>query len=136
MESKLGEAEIENYLWTTYSTRYSFLLLSLLYPDRDWLDKKYNEDHIFPQAEFTKAKLLKRGYSSEKIDEYLKYFNTLLNLELLEEGENKSKNATPFEKWIISRDDNFKKRHLIPEMDNYDFDHFVEFVEARKKTLS
>ena len=135
MESKLGEAEIENYLWTTYSTRYSFLLLSLLYPDRDWSDKKYNEDHIFPQNEFTKAKLAKRGYSSEKIDEYLKYFNTLLNLELLEDGENKSKNATPFDTWIKSRDENFKKRHLIPELESYDFDHFIEFINARKVLL-
>ena len=55
VESKLGDAETENYLMTTYATRYSFLLLSLLYSDRDWLDKKYNEDHIFPQTEFTCA---------------------------------------------------------------------------------
>lgn len=135
LESKLGDAEIENYLWTTYSTRYSFLLLSLLYPDRDWLDKKYNEDHIFPQSEFTRAKLAKRGYSAEKIEEYLKYYNTILNLELLEETENKSKNATPFEQWIISRDSNFKKRHCIPEIECYDFDCFIEFIEARKVLL-
>jgi uncharacterized protein with ParB-like and HNH nuclease domain len=132
LESKLGDAEIENYLLTTYSTRYSFLLLSLLYPDRDWLGKKYNEDHIFPQTEFTRSKLIKRGYSTEKIDEYIKYFNTILNLELLEESENKSKNATPFDKWVNTRDNNFKRRHFIPDMDTYDFDHFIEFIQARK----
>ena len=135
MESKLGDAEIENYLQTKYSTRYSFLLLSLLYPNRDWLDKKYNEDHIFPQSEFTKAKLTRRGYSSDKINAYLNNYNTLLNLELLEDGENKSKNATPFDQWITSRDDNFKERHFIPKLDNYDFDHFIEFIEARKVLL-
>lgn len=110
-------------------------MLTLIYPDRDWLDKKYAEDHIFPQSEFTCSKLSKRGYSEEKIQKYLDNYNTIVNLELLEENENKAKNAASFEEWIKSRDDNFKKRHLIPDIQNYDFDHFLEFIEARKKLL-
>lgn len=135
VSSTFNEDEINNFLKQKYGTKYSYLLLSLLYPDRDWLDKKFAEDHIFPQTEFTRAKLLKRGYSEEKVQEYLNNYNTILNLELLEENENKSKNATPFDEWIKSRDDNFKNRHLIPEMKKYDFDNFLEFIKARKELL-
>ena len=131
----LNEVEINNYLQYTYGTKYSYLLLSLLYPDRDWLDKRYAEDHIYPQTEFTRAKLSKRGYSEEKIQQYLDNYNTIINLELLEENENKSKNATPFDEWISTRDDNFKKRHLIPDISKYDFDNFLDFIEERKKLL-
>lgn len=133
--SSLNEEEINNFLSCKYGTKYSYLLLTLIYPDRDWLDKKYAEDHIFPQSEFTRSKLSKRGYSEEKIQKYLDNYNTIVNLELLEENENKAKNAASFEEWIKSRDDNFKKRHLIPDIQNYDFDHFLEFIEARKKLL-
>jgi hypothetical protein len=40
-----------------------------------------------------------------------------------------------FEKWIITRDENFKMRHHIPEMKSYDLDSFEDFVEARKNML-
>lgn len=131
----LNEEEINNFLQYTYGTKYTYLLLTLLYPNRDWLDKKYSEDHIFPKTEFTRHKLIKRGYSEDKIQKYLGNFNTILNLELLEENENKIKSATPFDEWILSRDENFKKRHLIPEIKNYNFDNFLEFIEERKKLL-
>ena len=35
-----------------YQGRYTNLVLSLLYPDRDWKDAVFHEDHIFPQSEF------------------------------------------------------------------------------------
>lgn len=127
--------EIEGFLKTTYRTKHSYLLLSLLYPNRDWIDNNYAEDHIYPKSEFTKSKLQKRGYSDEKIQLYLNSFNTIVNLELLEDVENKEKNAKDFNDWIKTRDENFKTRHLIPNMDDYSFDNFLEFVEKRKELL-
>lgn len=135
MEPKLGDTEIDNFLYTKYSTRYSFLLLSLLYPNRDWLDKKYNEDHIYPYSEFSRSKLSKRGYNEKKINSYLSHFNTIINLELLEEKENNEKRAHPFDEWIKSRDNNFKERHLIPEIASYDFDDFENFINKRKELI-
>ena len=135
LEFKLGPAEIENLLGYNYSTRYSFLILSLLYPDRDWIEKSFNEDHIYPKTEFTYAKLLKRGYPEVKIKEYMENYNTILNLQLLDASENKSKNAQPFDNWITSRDAGFKTRHHIPTIANYDFDHFGDFIKERKKLL-
>lgn len=136
IDSSFTDGEIENWLNTNYSTRYSFLILSLLYPNRVWKDTRFNEDHIYPKTEFERKKLLARGYSEDKIKEYQSKYNTILNLELLNDTENKSKNAEPFDSWIKSRDSDFKKRHHIPEMEDYGFDNFLEFIEKRRELLT
>jgi len=55
-------------------------------------------------------------------------FNTLANLQLLTDSENLSKNVTPFDEWITTRDAAFRKRHLIPDLFAYSFDSFEEFL--------
>jgi len=52
IEQKLDEAEIDRILEYGYQGRYTNLVLSLLYPDRDWKDAVFHEDHIFPKSEF------------------------------------------------------------------------------------
>ena len=129
------DIELDKLLSYNYGTRYSYLILSLIYPGRDWKDKTFNEDHIYPQASFRTKDLRKRGLTDEAIEQYQSVYNSIANLELLEDSENKSKNATPFDEWIKSREENFKDRHLIPEIDDYGYDHFLEFIEARKKLI-
>lgn len=129
------DMELDKLLSYNYGTRYSYLILSLIYPGSDWKDKTFNEDHIYPQASFRTKELRKRGLSDEVIEQYQSVYNSIANLELLEESENKSKNATPFDEWIKSRDANFKARHLIPELENYGYDHFMEFIEARRELI-
>lgn len=136
IEMTFNDMEIENLLQYNYGTRYSYLILSLLYPGRDWKDKKYNEDHIFPQNEFKVKNLRTRGYNDATIEKYTACFNSILNLELLDDSENKSKNATPFDIWLKSRDANFKARHHIPEMNDYSLDNFLEFIQKRKELLT
>jgi uncharacterized protein with ParB-like and HNH nuclease domain len=128
IEPAFSQTEFENILGNQYKTKYSYLVLSLLYPDRDWKDKSYHEDHIFPKTEFTDAKLKARGYNQERIAEYQKHFNTILNLQLLTDSENLEKNKTDFAVWIRSRDKNFKERHTIPELNSYAFDDFLDFI--------
>ena len=55
-----------------------------------------------------------------------------MNLQLLDETENKEKSATAFDVWISNRDVNFKTRHSIPEIDSYEFDNFLEFISHRR----
>lgn len=135
IESSFNDMELDSFLQTNYGTRYSYLILSLLYPGRDWKDKIFHEDHIFPQTEFQRKKLKARGYDDEKIEKYLACYNSIANLELLDESENKIKNAKPFEEWLSDRDDNFRTRHNIPLMENYDFVHFLDFIDKRKILL-
>jgi len=136
IEPQLNDAEIERILGHQYQGRYTYLVLSLLYPDRDWKNAVFHEDHIFPQSEFQVRKLRKRGYDEAKVQAYIKRFNTLCNLELLTDTENMSKSATPFDQWLTTRDADFRKRHMIPEMDSYTFDDFLEFTEARTQMIS
>ncbi len=136
IEPSFNSMEIESMLQANYGTRYSYLILSLLYPGRDWKDKIFHEDHIYPQTEFQRKKLKQRGYDDEKIEEYLSCYNSICNLELLDEIENKTKNAKPFDEWISDRDDNFKVRHNIPNLTDYSFDNFLEFIKQRKKLLT
>jgi len=136
IELSFSEEEINQLLMTNYATRYSNLILSLLSPDRDWKGLKFHEDHIFPKAEFTVPRLTKRGYDQETINGYMKYYNSILNLELITDSENLTKNSTDFQIWIESRDNNFKIRNSIPELSSYSFDNFLVFIEERKKILT
>jgi len=124
--------EIKNY---QYNTMYCYMALSLLYPDRDWKGSKFHEDHIFPKSEFTTAKLKARGYNDQKIAEYQKYFNTILNLQLLTESDNLEKSKSDFALWLSTRDENFKARHTIPAIDNYSFDNFLVFIQKRQELI-
>lgn len=135
IEPRLSDAEIDHILDYQYQGRYTNLVLSLLYPDRDWKDAVFHEDHIFPKSEF-QVRLLKRcGYDEVKVQSYISKYNLLPNLQLLTDSENISKNATPFDDWIKTRDHSFCKRHLIPEMDSYGIDFFEEFYEKRRELI-
>jgi len=135
IESKFSDDEIEEILTNNYQGRYTYLVLSLLYPDREWKDSVFHEDHIYPQSEFQVGKLRSRGYDDQKIQRYRTYYNTILNLQLITDSENLSKSSTPFEEWISMRDEDFKRRHHIPEMECYDFDSFEDFIQKRKYIL-
>jgi hypothetical protein len=131
IEPRLDEAEIDHILGYAYQGRYTNLVLSLLYPDRDWKDAVFHEDHIFPKSEFQVRALKKRGYDEAKIQAYMSKYNTIANLQLITDSENLSKNAIPFDNWIQTRDAAFRKRHLIPDITNLGFDFFKEFSEKR-----
>jgi hypothetical protein len=75
--------------------------------------------------------LKKRGYDEAKIQSYVSKYNTLCNLQLLTDSKNLSKNDTPFDQWIQTRDATFRRRHLIPELPTYGFDFFEQFSMAR-----
>jgi uncharacterized protein with ParB-like and HNH nuclease domain len=135
IEPRLNEDEINRILGYGYQGRYTNLVLSLLYPDRDWKDAVFHEDHIFPQSDFQKRVLKQKGYDEFKIQSYIDKFNLLVNLQLLTESENLSKSATPFEEWINTRDSNFRSRHLIPDMKTYSLDAFEEFYEKRREKI-
>jgi hypothetical protein len=135
IEPSLSDAEIERILEYGYQGRYTNLVLSLLYPDRDWKDAVYHQDHIFPKSEFQVRALKKRGYDEVKVQSYVSKYNILSNLQLLTASENLEKNATPFDKWIQTRDATFCKRNLIPNLPTYGFDSFEEFSKARSAMI-
>ncbi len=136
IEPQLNDNEIESFLTYGYQGRYTNLILSLLYPDRDWSASQFHEDHIFPKSEFTVRSMRKRGYDDATIRSYMEKFNSVPNLQLITDSENLSKNATPFDQWLATRDTAFKSRHLIPELDDYSFDAFEEFFMSRRQLIA
>ena len=135
IEPQFSELEIDSMLGYGYQGRYTYLVLSLLYPDRNLKDTVFHEDHIFPQSEFKIRALKRRGYDDVKVKAYMSKYNTLPNLELLTDSENTSKNATPFDEWIKTRESGFRTKHLIPDVADLGFDSFEEFYEARKALM-
>lgn len=132
----LTEPELDRLFGQQHQGRYTNLVLSLLYPDRDWKDAVFHEDHIFPQSEFRTGALKNRGYDDAKIASYLSKYNYLANLELLTDSENLAKSAAPFDEWIKTRDAGFRRRHLIPDdLPSYDFDSFEAFFVARSALI-
>ena len=135
IEPSFTAEEVSWMLEYQYQGRYTNLILSLLYPDRDWKNAVFHEDHIFPQSEFKATLLRRRGYNDTKIYLYMSRFNKLPNLQLLTDSENMSKNATPFDEWLKTRDETYRSRHLIPDLTNYSFDNFEEFFKARHELI-
>jgi hypothetical protein len=129
------DLECENYLKNSYQWKYTRLILSLMYPDREWKGAVFHEDHIFPKSEFELRKLHKRGYGIDRIERCTALVNLVPNLELLTDTENLEKNASPFEEWLRTRDEDFIKRHTIPVLPTLEFEAFERFFEERSALL-
>ncbi len=127
---------IENFLEITYGKQNTFLALSLLYDINNWGSIKYEQDHIFPKAFFTKEKMNKAGISPEQQERYIALRDCIGNLELLSGHENEVKKSQDFETWISTRDESFRKTHHIPLDESlYKFSLFDKFIEAREALL-
>lgn len=136
IEPSLTEEEIEHFLEYQYGKHYTGLVLALLYPDRNWMGGELHQDHIFPQAEFNKTNLKKRGYEEALIDKYRSCFNKIPNLELLPRGENRSKGGKSYSDWLEDRSLDYRDRHMIPDLPDYGLDHFLDFFEERKSLMT
>lgn len=135
IDAGFNDSEIERILGYGYQGRYTNLALSLLYPDRDWKNAVFHEDHIYPKSKFDRREMKALNFDDSKMNYYIETFNCLANLELLTNSENMSKNASQFDDWLRSRDAGFRARHKIPTITSYSFDNFREFVDERKKLI-
>ena len=132
--TNFDETAIRSYLDSEYPV--AFLQLSLLYDDHFWDAATTQQDHIFPQALFTKENKEFAALSPRKMERYLELCNRAANLELLIDRENNEKRAKPFKQWLETRDKDFRKRHLIPKDDALlSFNRFEEFIAEREKLI-
>jgi len=130
-----GDA-FERFLLNTYGYKLTFLALSILYPDNNWGTVTCHQDHIFPKSMFTWARMQEAGYSREQYSKCNELKDYIGNLELLEFQENQEKSNIPFDEWIKTRDDSFKKRHLIPDdPELWKFENFEAFMDRREDLI-
>ena len=120
---------------------YTFMLLSLLYPNLKYSQKGFHQDHMHPYAGFEESKIANLKLPDGSIiddvrkDEWRRRRNTLANLQLLEGRENERKNATPLVDWIkvIANSENAK---YMPSDSSFELSHFEDFMDKRQRLMS
>ena len=140
---KIDEEDIENILELRKGP-YTFMILSLLYPQLKFNQVQFHQDHIHPASLFTDSKLKKMKISEEKRDEWKYKKDRLPNLQIMEGRENERKNSTPFEDWLNGVDEEgnpnvidkgkYINDNYIPNV-NYKLSNFDKFYESRTKEL-
>lgn len=120
---------------------YTFMVLTLLYPNLKFSQKGFHQDHMHPYAGFSKDKLSKivfadgSSLNQEQIEEWRYRRNTLANLQLLEGRENEKKNKTPLIEWL-STPGNIDNAKYLPEGISYELSNFEEFMTKRQKLMT
>ncbi len=124
------------FVGTTYEDRYAFPILALLYPHLDYKNNDFNKDHIFPISLFTDKNLKKNriDVTQENGNYYTENwcYNGIVNLQMLDSNENKSKSDKTFEEWAKTDKINFDKQ-ILPNIT--EFSRFAEFVDERWEML-
>ena len=120
---------------------YTFMLLSLLYPNLKYSQKGFHQDHMHPYAGFEESKIANLKLPDGSIiddvrkDEWRRRRNTLANLQLLEGRENERKNATPLVDWIEVTANNENAKYM-PSDSSFELSHFEDFMDKRQKLMS
>ncbi len=131
--SDVGDDFIEDLLYSQKDSRYSFPILAMLYPDLDYRNNNFHQDHLHPASAYNDLE------EKDKEKYGWQVYNSILNLQMLDANENESKNAKPLDKWVSEQTRNkdmqkFMEDHLIPDTD-LSLSNFSDFVEKRKTIL-
>jgi uncharacterized protein with ParB-like and HNH nuclease domain len=130
----VGDDYIEELLRIQKGAQYSFSILALLYPDMDYKNNNFNQDHLHPESAFDSLK------KSDKEKYGWEIYNSILNLQMLDENENKSKQDMDLKTWVENFTKNtdikrFMDSHIIPQNIDLSLNNFGEFIDKRKKLL-
>ena len=130
---------IENLLNTQYGSAFAFMILSLIYPLNH--NYKFHQDHIHPKKYFTNRELIKMGIEDDTIrNKYLQTFNTISNIQLIQETQNLEKSAKIFLEWLEEKYSgieliNYKNLHFIPNDNDLTMSNFLDFAKKRRAIL-
>lgn len=131
--SVVGDDFIEDLLYSQKDSRYSFPILAMMYPNLDYRNNNFHQDHLHPASAYNDLE------EKDKEKYGWQVYNSILNLQMLDANENESKNAKPLEKWVSEQTRNkdmrkFMEDHLIPDTD-LSLSNFSDFIEKRKAML-
>lgn len=135
------EDEIDAMFDTYEIGAYTFMILSLLYPNLKYSQKGFHQDHMHPYSGFEEGKInglvLPDGSMIDDAtkEDWRRRRNTLANLQLLEGRENESKNDTPLVDWLKA-DENSENAKYCPDDISYELSNFEEFMEKRQELMS
>jgi len=127
---------IDRLLTTQMEDSNAYVILSLLYSHLNFEMDKYHKDHLHPSSAFDK-KNLKTVFGGDVYPvEYSdsSYWNSIVNLQLLNSGLNESKKDKALKVWLDTTNVNLESQ-LIPQESSYDFTDFPEFYQKRKELM-
>lgn len=125
---KIREDDINSYM-DKEKGKYTFYILSLLYPNLKLDQVKFHQDHAHPYNAF--ENLDKDKLTKEQIDRWKILRDTLPNLELLEGSENESKNDMSLTDWINKGN----KVEYSDEKESTDLYNFENYYKKRKEKM-
>lgn len=127
---------IDDLLALRYTDKSCFLALSLLYPEKLWGAEQYHIDHIFPQTQFNRSKLLSASISEWSLESFISSKDLIANLQLLPAIDNLEKSSTNLSDWIKTRHPVFSQLHCIPENNElYSINAFLDFIKSQEDLL-
>lgn len=118
-------------LSTQKDNAYAFSILCLLYPDANYTITKFDKDHLHPTSRFEEYQNL--GGSKSWFE-----YNSIVNLQLLEESHNESKGDEYLKDWVtdtLPQRPHLYEETYIPKNVSLDLKDFDAFYEARKQLL-
>ncbi|MDD2207913.1 MAG: DUF262 domain-containing protein [Bacilli bacterium] len=114
---------------------YTFMILTLLYPNLKYDQKVFHQDHMHPFSKFNEEEFNKYNIDKETQSDWLIKRNQLPNLQLLEGRDNESKNADYLVNWLKVPSNKTHALPLLPFDTSYDLNNFDEFYTKRKKIM-
>ena len=123
---------------------FAFMVLSLLYPNLNFSNSKYEMDHIHPDYGFgsgTDTPITKLNLTADQAKDWRVKKDLVPNLQLITDIKNNTKNKKAFEEWLNSEESKtpgskirLVNDHYIPST-SLDFSNFELFYEKRKQLI-
>jgi uncharacterized protein with ParB-like and HNH nuclease domain len=136
---RFDEDFIDRLLTTQKDDGSCFSILALIQPDLDY-SRPLDKDHLHPGIAFSNQYLenydfLKQNPSLRNIYGNPEYWNSIINLQLLDASRNRSKLDEPLKDWFMRQEGMTLAQLHIPESTSLRFEDFPAFVEARSQRL-
>ncbi len=129
---------LEALLEEQYKSATCGLVLMLLYPDVVLEHGScIAQDHMHPKTMFIDEEKLEKLNLSDSQKDFFKnpkYYNSVLNLQLLEELVNISKSDEPLNRWAIAKGKNHQDL-LVKQSTSLDIQDFEAFIQDRKECI-
>lgn len=130
-----SDEDIENLLSTQKDDVRADSIMSLLYSNFSFDSIIYNKDHLHPANYFMSLKpedCISEEQFKRRQDPA--FWNTIVNLQLLDESRNKSKQDMPLKEWVSTYKPDLDAQ-MIPRDVSLDIADIEVFLEERKKLL-
>lgn len=127
---------IDGLLATEKDSNDAFYVLHLLYPNLDYYNQDFHQDHLHPATIFCDKNKLDAHIPEEDRDfaADTKNWNSVANLQLLNGLMNESKNDTPLADWVAKN--NIEKKSLfVNETTSLEIADFVDFITDRRAVI-